>query len=44
MAYLLHSLNSVIFSQNNEINSSAGEKSSSRIISTVIFYEESQRG
>jgi len=46
MASLLHSLtyNSVIFSKNNETNSSAGEKSSSKIISMVIFYEQSQRG
>jgi hypothetical protein len=46
MASLLHSLtySSVIFSQNNETNSSAGEKTSSKIISMVIFYEQSQRG
>jgi len=45
MAYILHSLtyNSDIFPQNNEKNCSAGEKSSSRVISMVIFYEPSQR-
>jgi hypothetical protein len=46
MEYLLHSLtyNSLIFSYNHATNSSAGEKSSSRIISMVMFYEQPQRG
>ena len=45
IAYILQSLtyNSAIFPYKNETNCSAGEKNTSKIMSLVIFYEQSQR-